>query len=58
MADTEIIHHCPMPGEAVTLCCGRTPHELPRTDRMTVHTELVTCPGLGDVWGQLRRQLV
>jgi len=27
-------------GEAVTLCCGRTPFELPRTDRLTVDPSL------------------
>lgn len=28
-------HQCPPDGSAVTPCCGRTPFELPRTDRMT-----------------------
>lgn len=32
-------------GEAVTSCCGRTPFELPRTDRMTVDQALATCTG-------------
>lgn len=30
-------------GDAVTLCCGRTPFELPRTDRITVDPALRTC---------------
>lgn len=42
---TETTHDCPRDGEAVTLCCGRSPFELPRTDRMTVEAALVTCTG-------------
>lgn len=30
-------------GEAVTLCCGRTPFELPRTDRLTVDPTRRNC---------------
>jgi hypothetical protein len=35
----EIVHLI-ADGEAVTLCCGRTPFELPRTDRVTVDPSL------------------
>lgn len=34
------------PGPAVTTpCCGHTPFELKRDDRMTSDSALVTCPG-------------
>lgn len=39
----ETTHDCPREGEAVTLCCGRSPFELPRTDRLTLDASLVTC---------------
>jgi hypothetical protein len=42
-----IIHKNPAEGEAVTPCCGRTPFELPRTDRMTFDGDMVTCPSSG-----------
>jgi hypothetical protein len=32
-------------GEAVTGCCGRTPFELSRTERITVDPALVNCEG-------------
>jgi hypothetical protein len=35
----EIVHLI-ADGEAVTSCCGRTPFELPRTDRITVDPSL------------------
>lgn len=38
------IHRSPGSG-ALTPCCGRSPFELPRTDRMTVDSDLVTCRG-------------
>lgn len=37
------VHGCPMPGGVVTPCCGRTPFEVLRTDRITVDAALVTC---------------
>lgn len=41
--EIEITHACP-PGDAgLTPCCGRTPFELPRTDRMTLEAHLVNC---------------
>lgn len=42
-ADT-IVHACPPEGSGLTPCCGRTPFELPYSDRMTL-TGLVTCVG-------------
>jgi hypothetical protein len=38
-----VVHHCPHDGMLVTPCCGRTPFDLPRTDRVTVDPSLVTC---------------
>lgn len=43
----EIVHACPPDGGGGLMpCCGRTPFEVPRTDRMTVQGELVTCKGV------------
>jgi len=39
----EITHSCPPEGQYLTPCCGKTPFELPRTDRMTLDPSLVTC---------------
>lgn len=39
----QVTHECPHDGEYQTPCCGKTPFELPRTDRMTVRKDLVTC---------------
>lgn len=44
----EPVHACPPEGTGVMPCCGRTPFEVPRTDRMT-STEPVTCTGVPDV---------
>lgn len=41
----EITHACPPDGSGLTPCCGRTPVELPRTDRITSQADAVTCPG-------------
>ena len=41
----EFTHLCPLPGTLYARCCGRTPFDLPRTDRMTPDPELVTCRG-------------
>lgn len=41
----EVTHHCPPDGGGLMPCCGLTPFEVPRTDRMTLATELVTCTG-------------
>jgi hypothetical protein len=43
----EVTHACPRSGESVTSCCGRTPFELLRTDRMTLDHALVTCGAAG-----------
>lgn len=32
-------------GDAVTSCCGRTPFELPRSERITVDPALANCGG-------------
>lgn len=45
-ADTAggIVHIAPAPGSGLTPCCGKTPFELPRTDRMASEHADVTCP--------------
>lgn len=43
------VHGCPLDGSGVTPCCGRTPFELPRTDRMATDSTPVTCPGAAPV---------
>ncbi|WP_205576240.1 hypothetical protein, partial [Streptomyces europaeiscabiei] len=40
---TETVHACPPDGSGVTPCCGRTPFELPRTDRISSETAAITC---------------
>lgn len=40
-----VVHRCPTGDAATTPCCGRSPLELPRTDRLTEDAELVTCAG-------------
>ena len=40
---SEITHLCPPEGEYVMPCCGKTPFEVPSTDRMTLDPEQVTC---------------
>ena len=37
------VHACPPLGQGVTPCCGKTPFELPRADRMTENLVDVTC---------------
>jgi hypothetical protein len=40
----EVTHACPPDdGGGLMPCCGLTPFEVPRTDRMTLDPELVTC---------------
>lgn len=51
----ETTHACPADGAAVTPCCGRSPFELPMTDRMTLDPALVTCPLAPPRRVQLRR---
>jgi hypothetical protein len=49
---TPTVHAGPEDGSAVTPCCGRSPFELPRGDRMTYEPALVTCttePATGEV---------
>lgn len=43
--ELELTHFAPK-GGAVTPCCGHTPFELKRTDRLTNDAALVTCPGV------------
>jgi hypothetical protein len=38
-----LTHACPPDGSGIMPCCGRTPFEVPRTDRMTLDPSLVTC---------------
>lgn len=39
----DVVRRCPPEGSGLTPCCGRTPFELPLTDRMTLDPTLVTC---------------
>ncbi|MEU1078184.1 hypothetical protein ABZ404_36965 [Streptomyces sp. NPDC005878] len=41
---TEVVHGCPPDGSGLTPCCGRTPFELPLTDRISSEAP-TTCPG-------------
>lgn len=43
MIATEVLHALPEPGDTVSACCGRTLRQLPRYDRITLVTDLVTC---------------
>lgn len=43
IAAHEVTHLCPPDGMQTTPCCGETPFDLPRTDRMTLDPSLVTC---------------
>jgi hypothetical protein len=43
----DVIHQCPQDGDGGLMpCCGLTPFEVPRTDRMTLDPALVTCSPL------------
>jgi hypothetical protein len=42
-APKEITHLCPPGGSGIMPCCGKTPFEVPRTDRMTEDKDKVTC---------------
>lgn len=44
-APWEIVHQCPPDGGQLTPCCGQSPFDLPRRDRMTEAAERVTCSG-------------
>lgn len=41
--ENEVIHHCPPNGKATMPCCGRTPFEVPRSERITSQLSEVTC---------------
>ena len=44
-----VVHLCgPSDGPSVFSCCGRTPSEVPRTDRVTLDPGLVTCGKAAD----------
>jgi hypothetical protein len=38
-----VTHACPPDGGGLMPCCGQTPFEVPRTDRMTLDPAQVTC---------------
>lgn len=40
------VHQCPPDGQQVVPCCGMTPFDLSRTDRMTADPSMVTCNGI------------
>lgn len=39
----ETVHACPPGNSSLTPCCGRTPFELSRTDRLTYDEDQITC---------------
>lgn len=39
----EIIHLIPPIGSGIMPCCGKTPFDVPKTDRMTLDRAKVTC---------------
>ena len=43
MSETAVVHVAPPIGTAKMPCCGKTPLEVSRDDRMTVHRDLATC---------------
>lgn len=45
--------HLVVDGAAVTTCCGRTPFELPRSERITVDPSLESCKQAGDLAEQI-----
>jgi hypothetical protein len=48
MADAQppgVTHRCPPEGSGLMPCCGRTPFEVSRCDRITLDPALVTCTG-------------
>ena len=49
-------HACPPVGSGLMPCCGRTPFEVPRSHRITVDTDLVTCGTSAEV-RQLRARV-
>lgn len=40
-----VTHQCPLNGHGFTPCCSKSIFELPRGDRMTFISSLVTCKG-------------
>lgn len=42
-SEPSVVHLCPSVGSGLTQCCGVTPFELPRTDKLTRDSTLVTC---------------
>lgn len=37
------VHQCPPVGGATTPCCNKSPFDLPRTDRLVIGENYVTC---------------
>jgi hypothetical protein len=52
----ETVHLGPVESGGVTPCCGRTPFELPQTDRVTYDLLSMTCMPLSTVMSRLRRK--
>jgi len=51
-AADEVVHLMHVAWQGHTSCCGRTPFELPRTDRMTFDPALRTCDADADSRGE------
>jgi hypothetical protein len=41
--DISLVHTTPPKGSGIMPCCGRTPFEVPRTDRMNSNPAYATC---------------
>jgi hypothetical protein len=41
--DVSLVHMTPPQGSSVMPCCGRTPYEVPHTDRMNEDPARATC---------------
>lgn len=57
-ASTSIVHKCPPYGSGLTLCCGKTPYELPTTDIITRDSALVNCGQVFQVGNAYREMLM
>jgi hypothetical protein len=55
--DEATIHETPAMYHGLMPCCGKTPFEVPGTDRITANLKLVTCGGSGLVMQRIYRNI-
>jgi hypothetical protein len=53
-----VTHRCPPQGSNIMPCCGKTPFEVSKTDRMSLDDSLVTCNVLLDRFDNVDAALV